>query len=168
MSIEVIQILKLRSQATLLCPESPACHYGLVFPHHSCRQTRTSESGRWSSSRMQRRMCWWPQMWHPKVWTFLTFSMSLTTTCLKTLRTTVSEGGFVIRLSPLPNRVTAHREKFEEIQNLWTPWGVAVIFFLSAQSQFIEKGFKKAENFEFRVVLLLFLFTCDIFKLKDI
>ena len=29
------------------------------------------------------------------------------------------------------------------------------------QSQFIEKGFKKAENYEQNVVLLLFLFTLD-------
>ena len=115
------------TKAMLLCPESPACHYDLVFPHHSCPQTRMSESGRWSSSRMQRRMCWWPQMWHPKVWTFPTFSMSLTTTCLKTLRTTVSEGGFVTRLAPFPNWVTVHREKFEEIQILtsWTIHGLA-------------------------------------------
>ena len=30
------------------------------------------------------------------------------------------------------------------------------------QSQFIKKGFKKADNFEQNVVLLLFLFTLEI------
>ena len=34
------------------------------------------------------------------------------------------------------------------------------------ESQFIEKGFKKAKNSEQNVVLLLFLFTLDIYSFK--
>ena len=35
------------------------------------------------------------------------------------------------------------------------------------QSQFTEKGFKKAKNSEQNVVLLLFLFTLDGYKFND-
>ena len=40
-----------------------------------------------------------------------------------------------------------------------------LLLFLSTQSQFIEKGSKRTWNSVCSVVLLLFLFTCDVFKL---
>ena len=40
-------------------------------------------------------------------------------------------------------------------------YGVISLSFSILQSQFIEKGFKKAENYEQNVVLLLFVFTLD-------
>ena len=78
--------------------------------------------------------------------------------------------------------VSVHWKRFWENWEFWTQYGVTVVFSDSRngshlithvctyvfvtpsilQSYFIEKGFKKTENFKHSVVLLLFLFLLEI------
>jgi hypothetical protein len=54
-----------------------------------CRVRRAKKTvwRRFRSSKRASAMCWWPQMWRPKVWTSPTFSTSLTMICPKRSKT---------------------------------------------------------------------------------